>query len=204
MPSTNRDIYLAIGEIAAGARSDSRDLETYLRALLGLCRARRTSPTLSSDEFLGLLRAAFSAEPLAYDRAWENGYADDVAIEQHHGYDRFETMLRRQIVDLHEMRAAGILDGKYIYFGVDSPRGQSWYNFDPGGFLECAAAGSIGGWEPGDPGGRGFVPGDVAVIGADGQITSANPEDVERPIYEVGRVTWERFENFLYLGQVYE
>jgi hypothetical protein len=43
----------------------------------------------------------------------------------------------------------GTLANDQRYFGVDSPRGSRWYNFDPLTFLECAVAGTFG--EEDDP-----------------------------------------------------
>jgi hypothetical protein len=59
--------------------------------------------------------------------------------------------------------------------GIDSPRGQRWYHFDPRTFLECATAGSYGGWQPGDETGRDYVPGPVAVMADDGGFFRGEP-----------------------------
>jgi hypothetical protein len=36
----------------------------------------------------------------------------------------------------------GALDNKFRGFGIPSPRGEYWYNFDPCGYLACAARGA--------------------------------------------------------------
>ncbi|MFN9913238.1 MAG: hypothetical protein ACK53L_11680, partial [Pirellulaceae bacterium] len=96
------------------------------------------------------------------------------------------------------------LKNEQRYFGLSSPRRTLWYNFDPIGYLECAMAGSFGGWDPGDEMGRQFVPGPVAVLGNDGSIQSANPEDLHQPIVQMLSVTWEQFKAFIICGQIYE
>jgi len=200
--STNRDIYLAIGAFRNDpALPADRTLEDYLRALLVLCQAHRDAAAVTVEDFLDLLRRAFVETPADFDVRWGNSgnAADDAA-----GFAAFESVLLAQIVDLHEMREAGILDGKLIYFGVRSPRGRQWFNFDPRGYLECAATGSLGGWEPGDPGGRDFVPGPVATLDPEGKIVSADPRDLERPIQSISQVSWQQFADFLYCGQIYE
>ena len=200
---TNRDIYLAIAELVAEkSRAPDRDLEEYLRALLAAARSFQSIDALSAEEFLEILANGFTADPLPYDARWAERYDADTGVGD--GFARCEAILVRQVVDLREMRDAGILDREWIELGVDAPRGGRWYNFDPRQYLECAAAGAIGGWEPGDPTGRIFVPGPVAVTHRDGNITSADPRALERPIYPVTRVTWEQFADFLYCGQNYE
>jgi hypothetical protein len=90
------------------------------------------------------------------------------------------------------------------YFGVRAPRQSYWYNFDPRGYLECAMAGSFGGWEPDDDTGRQYVSGPVAVLAEDGSIQSASPEDLHDPVYQIHVVTWEQFKDFMICGQIYE
>jgi hypothetical protein len=203
-PSTNRDIYRAITDLTEDpTRAPARDLEEYLRALLRLCRDRRTAPALSIEDFLAMLAGAFVAAPLPYDPAWADGYDRDVT-DADGEYTKFEATLLRQVVDLREMRQAGILDGEWIGLGVDAPRGGRWFNFDPRQFLECATAGAVGGWKPGDLTGRDFVPGPLAALDADGNLRSADPRDVPHPVRPLDAVTWGQFEDFLYCGQIYE
>ncbi len=102
------------------------------------------------------------------------------------------------------MKEQGILDHEYRYFGIDSPRGHRWYNFDPQTFLEYAMEGTYGGWQPGDNTSRDYVPGEVAVVTNDGTIESCNPRDIERPIFEITGISWDDFQHFLMMGQVYE
>ena len=109
-----------------------------------------------------------------------------------------------QICDLDEMRQAGTLDNEYRYFGVDATRGGRWYNFDPCTYLECAAAGTFGGWAEGDDTGRSYAPGPVAVVDASGAITSVDPRDIDDPAFALPQITWEMFIDFLDAGQWYE
>jgi hypothetical protein len=102
------------------------------------------------------------------------------------------------------MAEQGILNNELRYFGTDSPRGQRWYNFDPCTFLECAIAGSFGGWQSGDETGREYVPGPVAVLGDDGQVSTSDPRDVPDSIVSLRDVSWDDFRSFLGCGQWYE
>jgi hypothetical protein len=205
---TNRELYLAIGALVNDpARARRADLEEYLRALLRGCRTYAGANDISAEQFLAVLERAFVDDPLEYDPAWAAAYdagITDPGGNELDGFAGFEAVLLRQIVDLREMREAGILDRKWIELGEDAPRGGRWYNFHPRTYLECAAAGSMGGWEPGDDTGRGFVNGEVAVMDDQRNVTSADPRDVDRPVHALGRVTWNDFADFVYCGQVYE
>lgn len=193
---TNRDLYLGIAGLMETA--PERDLEEYLRALLPLLRAHREQDGLAGPDFLSLLTEAFTALALPYDSAWETGYA---AAPQG-GFAEVEALLIRQIVDLRDLRNAGMLDDPQRWFGTDAPRpGPRWYNFDPKSYLECGAAGSLDGWEPGDPTGRDFVPGEVTTLGPDGELTGVDPRAVERPIHCADSLSWEAVGDFFWCGQ---
>ena len=63
-----------------------------------------------------------------------------------------------QIADLHRMQG-NTLEGEWRYFGSESPSGNTWYNFDPMTYLECALAGMSASNEDAEPitsGGRAF------------------------------------------------
>jgi hypothetical protein len=102
------------------------------------------------------------------------------------------------------MAEQGTLNNELRYFGMDSPRGVLWYNFDPCGFLECATEGSYDGWQPGDDTGRDYVPGEVAVLGDDGELTSCDPRNIPSSIVAIPQVSWDDFRSFLGNGQWYE
>jgi hypothetical protein len=201
---TNRDLYRAIGELVERRKSSDRTLEQYLRALLGLARQYHddNADALSVSDFHRLLSEAFTADPIDFEPRWrEECRSLDTSQPAFVGC---EAALIQQIVDLREMDEAGILSNEYRYFGIDAPRGARWYNFAPTIYLECAAAGSIGGWEPGDPTSRDYVPGEVAVFDDEGNIHSADPQSIERPIVEIPHITWEQVQDFLWCGQSYE
>ncbi|MDQ2687518.1 MAG: hypothetical protein M3Y28_06580 [Armatimonadota bacterium] len=198
---TNRDLYLSIGELVKRYAASTRTLEQYLLALLGLTRHSHRQSALPLSDFSQLLTDAFTAEPIAFDSAWQEQY--DTLYQTRPGFAGWEAEIIRQIVDSREMDEAGTLKDEQRYFGINAPRGARWYNFDPGTFLECAMAGSLGGWEPGDATERDFVPGQVTVMASEG-IQSIDPQDIERPIVEVPQLTWEQFQDFLISGQTYE
>lgn len=198
---TNRDLYRAVSELIQAQGKNGATLERYLSALLDLARPCRSQESLTLSDFYQLLAHAFAAEPAAFDVAWQNrnGSAEPSAP-----YDVWETTLIRQIVDLREMDAAGTLKNDQRYYGINAPRGSRWYNFDPCTYLECAMAGSLGGWEPGDATGRVFVPGEVAVMNTDGTLTTADPQDIARTVAELPQITWDEFTDFIQCGQWYE
>lgn len=79
------------------------------------------------------------------------------------------------------------LQNQLRYFGIKSPRGHEWFNFDPFTYLECGADGTFGGWQPGDSTGR--VP---------------TEEYVPEPEFAVDWIPWRQFTDFLRAGQWYE
>ena len=77
------------------------------------------------------------------------------------------------------MAANGQLADDQRYFGIDSPRGGRWYNFDPAGYLECATVGTFGGWD-GEDDSRVLVPGKVAVLDPAGALLAVyEPYDAD-------------------------
>lgn len=191
--TTNRDFYRAVGELTEARGDDERSLEVYLAALLGLAQALRGRPALTLREVFGLLAGAYEAEPVATEPVGVAG--TDFAL--------WESLLLQQIRDLREMASAGTLDDPHRYGGIDAPSGHRWYNFDPATYLECATAGALGGWQPGDDG-RTLVSGPVAVLGADGAVHSVAPEEIDEPVVEVAALSWRDFIDFLECGQEYE
>ena len=192
--ATNRDLYRFIAGLVK-ERSECRvTLQSYLENLRGLGRSLRAREAVSPDEFAELLRAAFEPAPSAAEPG----------LEATAGYVAWEKRITQQIRDLDEMRQAGTLDDEYRYFGVDAPRGGRWYNFDPCTYLECAAAGTFGGWQEGDDTGRSYVPGPVAVLAASGVVTSVDPREIDDPVAALAEITWEMFVEFLDAGQWYE
>jgi hypothetical protein len=199
---TNRDLYVAIAQAIWKHDLCTRTLEEYLRALWESAQGYRERPSLTPDEFVGLLSGAFTLPVPAFQEAWRSWYNEDLTDRP--GFDGWEARVLRQVVDLHEMAERGMLTDNKRYFGIDSPRGQRWYNFDPRSFLECAAEGYSGGWRPGDETDRVYVPGPVAVLGKDGQLRECDPRDLPRPLIPVREVSWDDFRSFLEYGQWYE
>lgn len=199
---TNRDLYLAIGQLRSAYKGSSRSLEEYLRALLGLSETYAQAETLSLDALWSMLQEAMTAEPLPFDPTWLELY--DLRGEEGDDYRGWRAGLIRQIVDLHEMAEAGMLTNEDRYFGMSAPRGAHWFNFDIFSYLECAMAGSFGGWQQGDDTGRIPVTGPVAVMDESGEIKSVDPQEIEQPICSISSVSWEDFEDFLVCGQIYE
>ncbi len=199
---SNRDLYRAIEELIADNEACVRSLEDYLCALLGEAEALATRPSLTLDEFYGVIARALTSPPLAFDEAWRKQY--DELPRKAQGFEGWRATIIRQIVDQHEMEENGTLADKFRYFGLDSPRDTRWYNFDPLGYIESATAGAFGGWEHGETSLREFVPGRVAVLKDNGSLTDANPRDIHRPEVDMPVISWEQFEDFIFCGQIYE
>jgi hypothetical protein len=199
---TNRDLYLFVAALRQTHRRNERTLEEYLKALWRLGSVERARGELPVPRVAALLEEALGAEAPRFDHVWSRDYRRDPSGLSGHAH--WEQTILRQIVDLHEMEEAGTLANDDRYFGADAPRGLRWYNFDPLTFLECAVAGTFGGWQSGDPSGRDYVPGLVAVLDEAGQITSADPRDLDEPIFELRPISWETFAELLASGQGYE
>lgn len=202
MLRTNRDLYLAIEDLSRQHSECARSLESYLLTVLKCSVAFRESQSLSLGEFFKLIESGFTGEVALFDEAWRDRYSQ-LPTEQD-GYVGWEATVIRQIVDLREMDENGTLQNEMRYFGVDSPRKARWFNFEPLTYLECAAAGSFGGWESGDDTGRDYVPGPVVVTAEDGSTRVANPEELSEPRFERPAVSWEQFTDFVVCGQIYE
>ncbi|HWD41247.1 MAG TPA: hypothetical protein VG944_20550, partial [Fimbriimonas sp.] len=149
---TNRDFYLSITQLCKEKAKNRRELEPYLATLLALVRQVRDRQALTAQEVLGMLAAAFEAEPERFQEEWRGKHEPD-----REGFEAVEGTLIRQIVDLHEMFDRGDLQNPYRYLGCKAPSGNSWYNLDPLTFLECGAEGAFGGWVDGDDSGREWV-----------------------------------------------
>ena len=138
--ATNRDLYCFIADLVKRRSENKITLASYLANLRQLGRAQHSRPALPLPEFARLLDAAF--EP--------PGPGDTSVATAAEGYADWETRIDEQIRDLHEMHHAGTLADEHRYFGVNAPSGARWYNFDPLTYIECAAAGTFGGWQEGD------------------------------------------------------
>lgn len=196
---TNRDLYEHIAALA-GRYAKPRPLEEYLRALAALVAPYATDSGISLHRLAQVLEQAFTAPAPAFDPSW----ASPAPEPEPKSYSAWLHTLRAQVVDLREMETAGTLGDEQRYFGLNSPRGSRWYNFDPCTYLECGVQGSVGGWQPDDATGRIKVPGKVAMLNPAGELVVVDPDDIEDPIVEISEVSWENFEQLLWAGQTYE
>ena len=79
------------------------------------------------------------------------------AANKHGGPAYSAEVIKFQLAELSRMRASGQLADDSKFFGIVSPSGHGWYNFDPFSLLECGARGLMdhagedapvrGGWE---------------------------------------------------------
>lgn len=195
---TNRDLYKSIAELISRQKGTSCTLEQYLCTLLISSAKFRHKEDIALIEFFELLVEGFQARNTSpsLDEECPEGVVP--------AYLEWQAMICRQITDLRQMAEAGLLKRDDRYFGLSAPSGRYWYNFDPLSFLECAAAGSLGGWEEGDDTGRQFVPGMVVAYDDSGKLVECDPRDLREPVEHIAQLSWEDFEEFLWCGQSYE
>jgi len=194
---TNREFYKNIEELLKQRKeANSPSLEQFLTSLWFRASQHKAESGLSLPDFHKLLVDSFA--PV------EKEIGDDHIDEAASGFVGWDSIIRRQINDLKEMNANGQLKDEHRYFGVDSPSGQRWYNFDPCGYIECATAGSLGGWEEGDETGRRYVPGKVTALDEKGEIVSVDPRALDRTLVEMKSLPWDQLKDFLWCGQNYE
>jgi len=192
--ATNRDLYRFIAALLKQPEEGRLSLRQYLENLRQLGDQLRGHDAIPMQAFADLLRAAFEPGLCA---AESGASASD-------GYLAWKRRITEQIRDLGEMQEAGTLDNEYRSFGMDAPRGGRWFNFDPCTYLECAVAGTFGGWQEGDATGRSYVSGPVAILDPTGAITALDPRNIDEPVVEVPRISWKMFVDFLNAGQWYE
>lgn len=147
-------MYDQICALSSESAEDTLTLEQYLSSLWKVVSAERDKP-LSNERFVAWLAAAFVQEPLPFEPEWLNVVQGDIYLRETYDDANFadwENLILFQIADLKRMAEAGILDNEYKHFGIDSPSGERWYNFDLAGYLECAAAAMYG--RNGDPAGE--------------------------------------------------
>lgn len=63
------------------------------------------------------------------------------ATDKHGGLTYSAEVIKFQLAELGRMRASGQLADESKFFGIVSPSGHGWYNFDPFSLLECGARG---------------------------------------------------------------
>lgn len=190
---TNRDLYRFVADLKAQHQHNQPPLHDYLVALRTLATQHAAEEGITLPQLAALLSGAFFAQP-------EGDIKEDICGEFH----AWQTYLTKQISDLDDMRAAGLLSGENPSFGVDSPNGTRWLNFEPCSFLNCAVVGSVGGWDRGNEGTKTLAPGQVIDLSDASVVISAEPNVAEDTVFEMETFTWGDFEDFLWAGQTYE
>ncbi|GLZ12846.1 hypothetical protein Acsp04_30810 [Actinomadura sp. NBRC 104425] len=153
---TNRDLYLHFLHLGQEARAASWSLPAFLRALWKVSTPLSDRESLSPDEVAAMFSAAATTPPPDYDPAWSTA---DLSLPggEPRGHADWERVILSQLADLEDFLAAP--PGPHARFGVDAPRPPGggrratparWYNFDLATYLECAVAGSLGGWDAAD------------------------------------------------------
>jgi hypothetical protein len=131
-----------------------RSLEEYLRSLWVLIAQYQNQPV--SHTLIGrMIAEAFATEPAPFDQAWLNyeqplnfSYRDGrYVLEELDGYEVniiedyvdelriLKHTILFQIADLHRLKGNQLVD-PHRYFGVRSPTGNDWYNFEARDYLE--------------------------------------------------------------------
>ena len=137
----------------------TRSLEEYLRSLWKLI-GQYKDQSVTYPLFVSLIAEAFETEPIPFDDLWlvydkelhwdynQGVYiirviADDAWKISESNVDPFrifEHTILCQIADLYRMRGRQLKD-PYRYYGINSPTGNRWYNFDVFTYWECATRG---------------------------------------------------------------
>ncbi len=138
---TNRDLYRWTLEVES-----DRTLEAYLRALWAV-GARRNGEPIDARDVLEMLQVALEFEPPTFDPAWNDRFEEAPEPEED-GWTDWCNAVQFQVVDLRRMEEAGQLEDPERWFGIQSPSGTYWYNFDVQSYLESAVRGAVGGDAP--------------------------------------------------------
>ena len=189
---TNRDLYLRLLALGEHLTGSARALLDYLCALWAVSQPLAVDEELDGDLFAAMLTAAAAANPARPCPSWS---VDDFTVDGPFiGYRDFAKVIGTQVVDLLAFRQSP--PGPYAALGVDAPPrldgGRAtiplWCNFDAATFLECAAAGSFGGWNV-----------------VDGRRVAESGEGRARDdVVPLPPITWGDVAAFLEYGQSYE
>jgi hypothetical protein len=181
---TNREVYKAVTGLSRTVENIP-SLEAYLGSLWSLV-SKECDVELTAEKFVEWVTKAFVTAPPPFQSEWSNGksYLPEAA-----GFEAWENRILYQVADLHKMAEAGMLDDESRYFGINSPSGSRWYNFDPLTYLECGVRGELGG----------YVEDEVIVL-----IQPAEGESADSPVFEIVEFTWDNFTAILECGQMYE
>jgi len=159
-PKSFRDAVLVMLDQYSGKHIGS--LEEYLRSLWQIFD-KYQSEMPSYTLFLQMLEEAFQAEPAEFDPQWlqydkplDWCFCDGVYVLN--VYRKGEIVIVKrdvhplrilkhtvlfQVADLYKMRDNQLKE-EGIYFGIQSPTNNRWYNFDVFTYLECGTRGTMG------------------------------------------------------------
>ncbi|MDX6740486.1 hypothetical protein [Actinocorallia sp. A-T 12471] len=188
--ATNRDMYLHLLRIGRDARAASWSLSALLRSLWKVGSALRHEHGLEADQVGALFTAAAGSPPPPFDPAWS---AKDLTFDG----DPFiqadwEKVLLSQIADLEDFVTS---PAQYVDGVAPAPRPPGsgpratparWRNFDPAAYLECAVAGTFGGWDV-----------------ADGSRVPRDGGPSASPVRELGEIPWLELSRLLVCGQIF-
>jgi len=195
---TNRDLYLHFLHLGQEARAASWSLSAFLRSLWKVSAPLQGQDTLEPDDVAAMFSAASTTPPVDFDPDWS---ARDLSLpgEEPDGYGDWERVVLSQLADLEEFLNSP--PGPQARFGVDAPRPPGsgrratpprWYNFDPATYLECAVAGSLGGWDAAD-GARVPLP-----------TGTSDPVPARSYVRSLTSMTWADLARIAVCGQMYE
>ena len=146
--TTDEDFLTFLGQLSRQAKDYAGTLEGYLCSVLReVSSQQHERPTWRL--LAQILADGFSTPPPPFDPTWLQSIKPPEFIIGLHPI-RFDPsadvqhllqMLHYQIADLHRMAEVGTIHDPQRYYGIDSPTGYWWYNFDVATFLACASAG---------------------------------------------------------------
>lgn len=117
-------------------------LREYLIRILHISKDYSTNTRISSSKFIDILNKAFTIILNTHSN-YEQQYKlkPPIINLQDSNFEVLRETILFQINELDCMeKDESLLRNKMSYFGVDSPNGNRWYNFDPLTYLECASS----------------------------------------------------------------
>lgn len=117
-------------------------LKEYLIGILYNSKDFNMKNGIGISDFLTILDKAFSKVP-------DSSFHDEIQLskkppmidEEDGNYDTLKDTLFFQINDLTCIeKDDSLINNQLKYFGIDSPNGNRWYNFDPFTYLKCASS----------------------------------------------------------------
>lgn len=124
-------------------------LEEYLSSLW-LVVSQEWELPLTIERFSVWIEKAFFVIPPVFNSDWLNRKLDNQKEDVNYEnatYQDWENVILFQIADLRRIAKISLLDAQAKHFGIESPSGEHWYNFDPLTYLECGVAGSMDGYD---------------------------------------------------------